>query len=97
VVSVSIFCIDYIVLTHYKGRQFDVTYLTEEDVRRTIVVQSARQETSFSAEKSFSQCFLEMLTENGYGYEGKNLNQACPHIRPVGIEEFLKKWWGEKA
>jgi hypothetical protein len=74
-----------------------VTYLTEEDVRRTIATQSAHHETAFSAEKSFAQCFLEMLTENRYGYEGMNLNEACPHVRPMGIEEFLKKWWGKES
>jgi hypothetical protein len=48
-------------------------------------------------EKFWAQCFLEILTKNRLGYEGMSLNQACPHIRPVGTEEFLKKWWGEKS
>jgi hypothetical protein len=71
-----------------------VTYLTEEDVRQTII---AHSEATFSMEKAIAQSFLEIVTKNRLGYEGMSLHQACPHVRPMGIEEFLEKWWGEKS
>ena len=73
-----------------QGRKFDVAYPSAEDLRKTI---TSHPILPFSVERLWAQCYLDIITEGSLGYEGANLNELCPGVRPMGIEEFLKKWW----
>ena len=81
------------------GRKFDITYLTksqlvelvEHPIEQSAVLAEKYGELNFH--KIIAQWWLEALKSNPGGYEGKNLNDLCPQVQPVGVEEFLRKWW----
>ena len=68
-----------------------MTYVSRSEIEKVAA------EPSFSKEKFFGQWFLRILDENFLGFEGSNLNTLCPQIRPLGVEECLKLWWGNKS
>ena len=76
-----------------------MTYLDEKQLVE--IVEKPAEQPSALAEKfgelSFpkvvAQWWLETLKSNPCGYDGKNMNELCPQIQPVGVEEFLRKWW----
>lgn len=74
-----------------------MTYLSEEQLVQKLVALNALPEQhrgDIDLEKFFAQWWLEVLRTNPLGYEEKNLNELCPQVEPMGIEEFLGKWWG---
>ena len=76
------------------GRKFDVTYVSKEELNETIALHADDQ--WLSIELFLAQSMLNALEDNAAGFEGMNLNELCPEVHPVGIEEFLRKWWGTK-
>ena len=66
-----------------------MTYLSEEDLKKTI---AEHPETTFSVEKFWAQGYLE-IAANRFGFEGRGLNESCPQVQPVTIEELLRTWW----
>ena len=79
-------------LIGFAGKEFEVTYLSEEQLMKTI---AERADKKLDIQKMFAQWWLEVLRDNPAGYEGKNLNELCPQVQPVDIEEFLRKWWSK--
>ena len=79
-----------------------MTYLSEEQLLQTIAARNAlpiqhhERYGDVDPEKYFAQWRLETLRGNIYGYEGKNLNELCPHVHPMAVAEFLQKWWGNQ-
>ena len=79
-----------------------MTYLSEEQLVQTIAARNAlpkqhhEQYGDMDPEKFLAQCWLEALRGDIFGYEGKNLNEFCPQVRPMTIAEFVKKWWGSQ-
>ena len=67
-----------------------MTYLREETMQKII---ADNPEGTFSLEKFWAQGLLEIIQGNYLEFENANLNQLCPHVRPVKVEEFLKIWW----
>ena len=51
---------------------------------------------AFDFEKFIHEWYLEFIRSNPIGYEGKNLNELCPQVKPMGVKEFLQTWWGNK-
>lgn len=47
----------------------------------------------FTIAKFYAQSFLLMMTEGSYGSTDANLNELCPHVQPMTVDEFLDKWW----
>ena len=76
------------VLTGFVGKPFDATYTPKEVYEGIIAKEIEPSWTKFSA-----QGCLEIVTHQQGPYTGSNLNDAFPEIRPVRVEEFLKKWW----
>ena len=66
-----------------------MTHLTEEQLLET--VQSLSDASA--VQKFAPQYWLETCRTNPLGYDGKNLNELCPQVHPVGIKEFLEQWW----
>ena len=80
-----------------------MTYQSEEQLVQIIAARNALPKQqhherygAIDGEKFLAQCWLEVLRGNPFGYEGKNLNELCPQVRPMTIAEFLKKWWGSQ-
>ncbi|EKM60030.1 uncharacterized protein PHACADRAFT_250888 [Phanerochaete carnosa HHB-10118-sp] len=86
-----------------RGQKFDVTYLSEEQLLETInssipgkLKHPNERLAAFDMEKIMAHWFLETLRSNPIGYEGKNINELCPQVQPMGVPEFLQQWWGKK-
>ena len=69
-----------------------MTYVGETELKKTI---AEHTEPGFSVERFYAQCFLDMLTENHLDLKEKNLNNLCPDVHPMGVEEFLNTWWNK--
>lgn len=81
-------------LTYYNfvGRKFDVTYTSEEELEMRL----AMYEPQYSRPKLWDQWFLSIIQDEArWGFNGKNLNDALPQIRPMGIKGFLETWWAK--
>lgn len=86
-----------------RGKKFNVTYVSEEQIlakinssERSTLKHPDAQFSSFDLEKFLNQWLLECLRDNPVGFEGKNLNELCPQVQPMGVAEFLRTWWGQK-
>ena len=85
------------------GKKYNVTYVPEEQILAKInsselgtLKHPDAQFAAFDLEKFLHQWLLECLRDNHVGFEGKNLNELCPEVRPMGVAEFLRTWWGQK-
>ncbi|EKM60079.1 uncharacterized protein PHACADRAFT_138514 [Phanerochaete carnosa HHB-10118-sp] len=85
-----------------RGQKFEVTYLPEAQLVETLnsrnqVSPEQRDEKSgtLDREKFSAQWWLEALRRNPTGFEGKNLNELFPQVKPVCIADFLQEWWGK--
>ena len=88
---------------HLTGQKFEVTYLSEKQLLDIINSRAERsiehpdeKLAEFDTEKFWAQCWLDILRDNAFGYEGRNLNELCHQVEPMDIEELLQKWWGKK-
>jgi len=70
------------------GRKFQVTYLSEQDLRKAM---------DPNPPSPFNNFYYEAMIEitRGRFMCDANLNALCPEVRPVGVEEFLRKWWSD--
>lgn len=71
------------------GKKFDVTYISMETLDEHVA-----QRTSDIVKNSYWQVMREIARKDRYSYTDTNLNDLCPWVKPMGIEKFLKKWWG---
>ena len=71
------------VLERVQGREFLVRENGVEEMERV-----ARE---FEGKRFYNQVRIALV--NGEGVVGDELNRAFPDIKPVGVEEFVKKWW----
>lgn len=69
-----------------------MTYESKEELE-TIIANDRTE--GWSVPKFLAQCSLEIITKGSMGYTGRNINDSCPHVHPMGAEEFLKKWWAK--
>ncbi|GJE87286.1 aromatic alcohol reductase [Phanerochaete sordida] len=86
-----------------RGKKFEVTYLSEEQILAKLrnrenpnAVHPDAKFAAFDFEKFIYEWYLEIVRSNVTGYEGKNLNELCPQVKPVSVKEFLQMWWGKK-
>ncbi|GJE97685.1 NAD(P)-binding protein [Phanerochaete sordida] len=86
-----------------RGKKFEVTYLSEAQILATLsnrahrnVVHPDAKYAAFDFEKFIHEWYLEIVRSNPTAYEGKNLNELCPQVQPMGVKEFLQTWWGKK-
>ena len=81
------------------GRKFDVTYLSQDEIIKRANKYHDDPDSPYGAldmEKTFAQLWITAMTDGVFGYEEANLNVLCPQVQPMGIEEFLKQWWGKQ-
>ena len=70
------------------GKKFAVTYLSVEELERRIVPNAPNPIVNMAP-----QMMLEIIRTKRFAYERGNLNELIPEIKPITIDEFLKKWW----
>ena len=70
------------------GEKFAVTYLSVEELERRIVPNAPNPIVNMAP-----QMMLEIIRTKRFAYERGNLNELIPEIKPITIDEFLKKWW----
>ena len=70
------------------GTKFDVTYLSQSDLEARLVPNPPNAMANI-----FTECMLE-VTRGRFDFKDLNLNALFPDIKPMGLEEFLQKWWG---
>jgi hypothetical protein len=66
-----------------QGRQFLV--------RENEVVEMDRVAREVEGKRFYNQ--VRVALANGEGIVGDELNRAFPGVKPVGVEEFVRKWW----
>ncbi|KAF8586870.1 NAD-P-binding protein, partial [Ramaria rubella] len=69
-----------------RGRKFEVTYVSEEELRKSLDPNPPSPFKNLG-----SEIFLQMLGGR-FVYEA-SLNTLCPQVKPMGVEEFMTKWW----
>lgn len=67
------------------GKKFNVTYLSLDTLKSGTGVSSTAE----------AQFFTEVLVTDRWSRAEANLNTLFPEVKPMGIEEFLKTWWGK--
>lgn len=74
----------------HTGRKFSVTYVPIKELESRLATNKRNGVTNFG---------LELITEIGrtdrFGFADANLNDLCPQVKPMTIEQFLRKWWGK--
>ena len=70
------------------GKSFDTTYIPKQ----TLEDINAKEASPW--ERFGAQIALEILTNKQWAYTTANLNDSFPEIQPMGVEEFVKRWWG---
>ena len=69
------------------GKKFTVTYISEEELEKRIKPDAPNPIVNMSW-----QMLLEIIRTDRWDYEA-NLNDLLPEVKPISIEDFLKKWW----
>ncbi|KIJ28626.1 hypothetical protein M422DRAFT_54518 [Sphaerobolus stellatus SS14] len=64
-----------------RGRKFEVTYISMEELEKVL-----QKDPQLS-----SQGQME-IARGRFAYK-PNLNEILPDVKPMSVEEFLKKWW----
>ena len=70
------------------GKKFDVTYVSLEELRAQVAADPSQLVLNAQA-----QMYMEMLVSDRWGSADASLNDLCPEVKPMGIEEFLRTWW----
>ncbi|KAJ3550898.1 hypothetical protein NM688_g4974 [Phlebia brevispora] len=77
-----------------RGKKFEVTYEPVEKLK------AQRNPNASDLYGKFLNALAEaklLITTGRYDFKDPNLNKLCPQVKPMGIEEFLKKWFGPVA
>ena len=69
------------------GKKFTVTHISEEELEKRIKPDAPNPIVNMSW-----QMLLEIIRTDRWDYEA-NLNDLLPEVKPISIEDFLKKWW----
>lgn len=74
-----------------EGKKFDVTYVSVDELK-------ARYNPNPPSPYGniLDQVSIEVV-RGRFTFHELNLNKLLPQVKPIGIEEFLQKWWGPKA
>ena len=72
----------------FQGLTYKTTYVSQQAIEDIIA-----KEVGLTPNKFYHQCILDIMTSDKWAYPNANLNDAFPHIKPMGVEEFVKKWW----
>jgi nucleoside-diphosphate-sugar epimerase len=72
------------------GEEFTVTYLGREGLERTV---KEKTEAGDVRGRFFPEVMMAIM--DGLGEVPATLNKVTD-VKPVGIKEFLEKWWGAK-
>ena len=68
-----------------------MTYLSAADIQNQMDPHPSTLITNF-----YWQVMAELARgETHFGEP--NLNALCPDVKPMGAEEYLRTWWGEKS
>lgn len=74
-----------------RGGKFSVSYVSLETMKKRL--DELRDPSDIAALVQTQFC-IEMVASDRLGSPDANLNDLCPQVKPMGIEEFLQKWWG---
>lgn len=72
------------------GKKFDVTYISEDELEKRIDPKAPSPLVNLRW-----MIMLELLRTDRFVWSDANLNKLCPEVKPMGVEEFLKIWWGQ--
>lgn len=78
-----------------EGHKFEVTYISEQQLEQQLAEINSKTE-GWSFERLYVQYLLTLIQTDLLAHESANLNDACPHIQPMDVEGFMRKWWGKK-
>lgn len=73
------------------GVKFDVSYISVAELKAQIDPNPTSPFPNF-----LKQVMIEVV-RGRFAFQELNLNRLIPQVKPMGIEEFLQKWWGSKA
>ena len=71
------------------GTKFEVVYLSVDDIEKRMIPNPPKPIMNF-----YWQFLRELASTSRWGFIDTNLNELCPLVKPMGIDEFLKTWWG---
>lgn len=73
-------------------KKFDVSYISEEEIEKRIDPKAPNPFANFRW-----LLMLELLRTDRLVWTDAeaNLNKLCPEVKPMGLEEFLRTWWGK--
>lgn len=78
-------------ICQFLGGKFSVSYVSLETMQKRL--DELRDPSDIAALVETQFC-IEMVASDRLGSPDANLNDLCPEVKPMGIEEFLQKWWG---
>lgn len=73
-----------------RGKKFDVTYISEEEIEKHLDPNSTTPLANI-----YWIIMLDLLRTDRLVWSDANLNKLCPEVKPMGVEEFLRTWWGK--
>ncbi|KAI8818012.1 NAD-P-binding protein [Fimicolochytrium jonesii] len=79
-------------LEKVKGVKFERDYRSKEVLERE--VEEAREDVM---KRFYAQVALALVVNGEQFAFETNLNGLFPEIRPTGVEEFVRTWWGKKS
>lgn len=76
---------------NFLGKKFVVTHLTVDDIKSQFVPNPPLPVVNIVKQG----ILVAAQSPERWGFADANLNKLCPDVKPMNIEEFLKKWWGK--
>ena len=85
-------------MCHYNnsrtGKKFDVTYHPIEEFEAMIAANPSSFTKNFHLQYAAEYARPESVRRR-LDWQEANLNELCPEVKPMGLEEFLRTWWGK--
>ena len=72
----------------YTGKKFEITYRSVETLEALL---------GPNPPLTFANIFLQSeieIAKGRWNFGDLTLNKLLPQVKPVGIKDFLEKWWG---
>lgn len=83
-------CVSRVLTMQLTGKKFDVTYISEEEIEKHLDPNSTTPLANI-----YWIIMLDLLRTDRLVWSDANLNKLCPEVKPMGVEEFLRTWWGK--
>ncbi|KAF2188450.1 NAD(P)-binding protein [Zopfia rhizophila CBS 207.26] len=75
------------------GRRFDVQLLKRRDLQEQLdaLPDGSLQRLALEFKESYCR------DEEGFGWSMPTVNELCPRVKPMSTEEYLQRWWTQRA